>query len=367
MAQKSNLKLTTEIGKTDFWNDSCSVHELTYAISHGAVGATTNPTIVLGVLRNEMDLWRDTITGLVRDNPTWTEAEIAWRLIEMMAVKGAELLKPVFDANNGTKGRISIQTNPEFWRDPVRLAEQAIHFGGLAANMQVKIPATQAGIKAIEDATAAGVNINATVSFTVPQALEVGAAVERGLKRRVAKGLPIDGMSPVCTIMVGRLDDWMKVVAKRDAIMVTPGDLDWAGIAAFKRATAIYAERGYRTRMLAAAYRHHMHWSELVGGDVVLTIPYQWQVLINASDIPVVPRFDNQVPPVALETLVRHFPDFVKAYEPDGLSCADFDTYGPTVRTLRAFLQSYHELLAVVREFMLPNPDVAKSQAATVR
>lgn len=359
MEPKSNLRLTTEIGKTDFWNDSCSVGELTYAISHGAVGATTNPTIVLGVLQKEMDLWRGTIAGLIRDNPTWSEADVAWRLIELMAVHGAGLLRPVFDATGGRKGRISIQTNPQYWRDPVALARQAIHFHGLADNMQVKIPATSAGIVAIEEATAAGVNINATVSFTVPQAVAVGEAVERGLNRRKAAGLPVADMTPVCTIMVGRLDDWMKVVAKKENIMVTPGDLDWAGIAAVKCATAIFARRGFHTRMLAAAYRHHMHWSELIGGDIVLTIPYSWQVLINASDIPVVPRFDDPVPAGALDTLTRYFADFRRAYEPDGLTHAEFDTYGATARTMRAFLQSYQELLAVVRDFMLPNPDVA--------
>ena len=50
----------------------------------------------------------------------------------------------------------------------------------------------------------------------------------------------------------------------------TPGVPDWAGIAAIKRAGALYAERGYSTRLLAAAYRHHGHWSELIGGDVIL-------------------------------------------------------------------------------------------------
>jgi len=358
MEPKSNLILTTENGNTDFWNDSCSVGELTYAIEHGAVGATTNPTIVLGVLKKEMDLWKDQIRALIADNPTWSEADVAWRLIELMAMKGASLLKPVFDRNGGRKGRISIQTNPEYWRDADALASQAVHFHGLAENMQVKIPATDAGITAIEEATAAGVNINATVSFTVPQAIAVGEAVERGLNRRAAAGLPIEEMTPVCTIMVGRLDDWMKVVAKKNDIMVTPGDLDWAGIAAFKRAAAIYRERGFRTRMLAAAYRHHMHWSELIGGDIVLTIPWQWQVLINASDIPVTPRFDNPVPAQALETLEKHFEDFRRAYRPDGLDRKEFDTYGATARTLRAFLQSYQELLAVVRDFMIPNPDL---------
>jgi transaldolase len=359
MESKSPLSRTVEIGRTDFWNDSCAIGELEYAIANGATGATTNPTIVLGVLRHEMHLWRDTIVGLIRDNPSWTEVDVAWRLIELMAIKGAQMLMPVFVATGGKKGRLSIQTNPQYYRDAAALTDQAVHFKTLAENIQVKIPATAAGIDAIEMATAHGVNINATVSFTVPQAIAVAEAVERGLEQREVRGLPTDGMTPVCTIMVGRLDDWLRVVAKRDGITVTPGHMDWAGIAAIKRAHVLFTERGYRTRLLAAAYRNHMHWSELIGGDVVLTIPYEWQLLFNASDVPVVERFSKPVDPEIIQELMRHFPDFRRAYDAEGMAPAEFDAFGATARTMRAFLQSYQELLAVVRDFMIPNPDVA--------
>ena len=73
--------------------------------------------------------------------------------------------------------------------------------------------------------------------------------------------------------MIGRLDDWMRVLAERDGIAAHPDALDWAGIAVFKRAYGIFRERGYRARLLAAAYRHRLHWTELVGGDVILTMP----------------------------------------------------------------------------------------------
>ena len=63
-------------------------------------------------------------------------------------------------------------------------------------------------------------------------------------------------MSPVATIMIGRLDDWMKVLVERDGLAVHPDAPNWAGIAAFKRAYGIFRERGYRARLLAAAYRH---------------------------------------------------------------------------------------------------------------
>lgn len=343
---------------TDYWNDSCSVEELTYAIERGAVGATTNPTIVLNVLKKEMGLWKDRLRQMIVENPAWSEAEIAWKLIEEMAVKGAGLLHPVYERTQGQKGRLSIQTNPQFYRNPEAIVEQAVHFNNLAPNMQVKVPVTQAGVEAIEEATYHGVNINATVSFTVPQALAVAEAVERGLNRRAAEGKDLQSMHPVCTIMVGRLDDWLQVIAKRDGVLVEPGMLAWAGIAAFKRAYAIYRERGYRTRLLAAAYRHHLHWTEFIGADIVLTIPYDWQVRFNGSNLPVAPRIDVPVSQEIIQTLQEYFPDFRRAYEPDGLRIEEFDTFGATVRTLRAFISSLHELMAVIRDLMIPNPDV---------
>ncbi len=348
----------TALTATDYWNDSCSIEELTYAIQNGAVGATSNPSIVLDVLKKEMHLWRERIGAIIAGNPTWNEDQIAWQIIEELAVKGAELLLPVFEREGGRKGRLSIQTNPTFYRNAEAILAQALHFDTLAPNMQVKIPVTAAGIQAIEEASYHGININATVCFCVPQSLAVAEAVERGLKRRAAEGKAVENMHPVCTIMIGRMDDWIHVLEKRDAVLVAPGTGDWAGIACLKKAYGIYQQRGYRTRLLAAAYRHHWHWSELVGGDIVLTIPYAWQKLFNASDIAVEERFSHPVPVEALETLLAKFPDFGRAYAEDGLSVAEFDQFGPTARTLRTFIASYRDLLALVRDFMLPNPDI---------
>jgi len=343
---------------TDFWNDSCSVQELNYAIDNGAVGATTNPTIVHYVLKKEMNLWKDRIYKIIRDNPTWSEVEITWKVVEELAVNGANLLLPVFERENKMKGRISVQTNPALYRNPKGIVEQALHFHRLAPNIQVKIPVTKAGIIAIEEATYQGVNINATVSFTVPQAITVAEAVERGLRRREAEGKPVDDMSPISTTMIGRTDDWMQVVAKRDQIAIDPGYLNWAGIACIKRIYEIFQERGYRSRVLAAAMRHHMHWSELIGGDLAITMPYEWQLYYNASGIEVKERMQNPVDPRMIQTMYERIPDFCRAYEPDGLSIDEFDMYGATARTLSSFITSYHDLMGVIRGFMIPNPDV---------
>jgi len=242
------LGLMARTTPTEYWNDSCSTAELEYAVANGAVGATSNPTIVGEVLRKDYAAWLPRIRQIATDRPGASDVDITWQLIEEMAIKGAAILAPIFASAAGRRGRLSIQTNPTFYRDSQRMLEQGRRFAGLAPNIQVKFPATAAGLTAIEEATADGISINATVSFTLPQALAVGAAVERGLERREAAGLDVSEMSPVCTLMVGRLDDWVKAVCERDDITVDPAAPNWAGIAVFKRAAALY-----RSRVLAVS------------------------------------------------------------------------------------------------------------------
>ena len=343
---------------TDLWNDSCSVGELAYAIEHGAAGATSNPVIAGEVLGKEMHLWRDRIKQIVKEMPAATEDEIAWRLVEEMSVKAAELLMPVFEREMGKKGRLSIQTDPKYYRDTERVVAQAVHLNSLAPNIIVKIPVSTAGVAAIEEATFQGVSVNATICFSVPQALAVAEAVERGLGRREQEGGDISRMGPVCTIMVGRLDDWLKVVADRDDIVTEPAYLEWAGVAVMKKAYRIYQERGYRLRLLSAATRNHMHWSEFIGADAVVTLTHQWQVRFNSSDVDAVARIDNPVSAEIINGLLDNFDDFRRAYDEMGMTAEEFDTFGPNVRTLRQFVGGYQSLVNIIRDFILPDPDI---------
>lgn len=347
----------TQTTPTCLWNDSSSEQELRYSMDHGAVGATCNPVIVVGVLQKEMAQWRPQIEALIQEMPGASEDEIAWRLVELMSVNGARLLEPVFEAHKGRNGRLSIQTDPRLYRDSAAIVAQTLHFSALAPNMIVKIPVTAAGIPAIEEATYRGVSINATVSFALPQAIAVAEAVERGLRRREAEGKDIASMGPVCTLMVGRLDDWLKVVAEKDVVTLDPGYLEWAGVAVFKKAYRIFQERGYRLRLLSAAFRNHMHWSEFIGGDVVISPPCAWQMRYNASDVTVEDRIGRPVEPRIVEELYRKFADFRRAYNEDGLTVEEFDTFPPTVRTLRQFITAVHDLAGIIRDIMLPNPD----------
>lgn len=354
---KSPLHKMTQTTPTVLWNDSASLEELTYSIRHGAVGATCNPVIVVGVLKKEMARWTPRIRQLMDEMPHATEDQLGWQVVREISVESAALLKPIFDAQQGRNGRLSIQTDPRLYRDAHAIVTQAVEFNELAPNMIVKIPVTKEGIPAIEEATYRGISINATVCFTLPQCVAVAEAVERGLKRREREGKEIKTMGPVCTIMVGRLDDWLKLLLEKENISVDPGHLEWAGVAVFKKTYNLFRKRGYRIRLLSAAFRNHMHWSELIGGDVVISPPCSWQKRFNASQIEVIPRMDQEVPEQVVESLTRQFPDFRRANTEDGLSMPEFDSFGPTRRTLRQFIAACSDLNSIVRDVLLPDPD----------
>ena len=360
---ESPLQRTVRTTATEFWNDGPSVAELEYAMAHGAVGATSNPFLILEEMGRDRGTWKVRAQEVRIEHPAWSIAEVAWALYGEIARRAADTLRPVYERENGREGYVSVQVDPTQYANPAAMVEQALVFAGIADNIRVKLPVTKAGVQAIEEATAQGITITSTVCFSVPQAIATAEAVERGLRRRSAAGHDVAKIWPICTIMVGRLDDWLRAQAERDGIIVDPGIFDWAGVAAMKKAYQIYRERGYRARLLVAAYRNHYHWSEFIGGELSLTIPYAWQVRLNASSVEVRPRIDDPVDPAILDGLSAAFPDFRRAYAEDGLAIDEFDLFPPTARTLRAFTKSYYDMLSLVTDFLLPNPDTERPTA----
>src|SRR6187401_827382 len=91
---------------TDIWNDSCAVDELEYAIEHGAVGATANPTIVHDVWKKDPKRWAGRVRELMTQRPAADEVELAWAIVEEMSRQGAQLLEPEFRRSGGRQGRL---------------------------------------------------------------------------------------------------------------------------------------------------------------------------------------------------------------------------------------------------------------------
>lgn len=338
--------------QTAIWMDSCGEEELNYGLARSIGGATSNPNIIGAVVKEELAVWEPRIKSLVRDFPDATEDEITWKLIDEVGALRSRKLLSIFEETHGRRGRLSIQTNAKFYRNADKILEQAMHLNSLAPNMQVKIPASAAGIRAMEEATYQGISINATVSFTVAQAVAVAEAVERGLARRKGEGLDCDRMSPICTLMIGRTDDWMKdYVSETDAI-VKPECLEWAGIAVIKKAHRIFRERGYRTGLLSAANRNVYHWSELVGGELSQTINYKWYRRLDRCNVKVENRMDHPVDEEYLAELYR-LEEFPQVYEEDGLRPEEFETCRGFRHTISGFLDGYDDLCHLIRKYVV--------------
>jgi transaldolase len=229
-----------------------------------------------------------------------------------------------------------VQVSPKIYRSTERMIEHGLSLATIAPNIAIKCPATKEGIAAMEELTAQGLNVNATVSFTVSQALATAEALERGMDRALRAGIPRETLHPYVTIMVGRVDDHMRRVAERDSVLFDPAYFNWAGIAVFKKAHQLFVQRRFRSTLLAAAYRHALHWSELIGEGAIQSIPYGWWKQLNGSD------------------LNRKLPDFRRAYDEEGLRPEEFAGYGASVHTLRQFLGGYQQLVEWVRDRMLP-------------
>ncbi len=352
-AGTSRMAQMTALG-ADWWNDSGVPDELSEAVALGAVGGTSNPVIVAQAVRAQPALCLPLIDRIVRDDPSATEDDIAWKLIHTLAIDAASRLKPVYDATRGVKGFLSVQVSPKYYSRPDLMVAQATQLATLAPNIAIKAPANEAGLVAFEEMTARGIRVNATVSFTVPQAIAAARAFERGLKRARASGLNADAIRPYITLMIGRVDDHLKRVAEQQRITTSPGLLDWAGIAVFKHAHQLFKERGYVGTLLAAAYRHEGHWSQIIGREVLQTVPYTWWTKFNVAAAAPTITLETPVDGAAVAELRAKFPDFIRAHDEDGMPPRDFMGYGATIHTLNQFLGGYADLLASIRQHILP-------------
>jgi transaldolase len=223
-------------------------------ISECAVtGATSNPTIFAKAIAGS-DRYDDQLHDLVAsgvDDPQ----ELFFRLALDDVRRAAELLRPSYDQSDGRDGFVSFECTPDLAHDTGGTIEQAVELWGRLArpNVMIKVPATDAGIPAIEELTARGVNVNVTLLFSIVRYEQVIDAYVAGIERRIAAGEPIDAITSVASFFVSRVD------AKVDALLPAGSRLRGSvAIANAHRAYAHYVDRfsDDRWRMLSDAGAH---------------------------------------------------------------------------------------------------------------
>lgn len=334
------LDWVTGCTRTKWWHDSAEAAELDLGLKRGAIGVTTNPFLANLALIKDRQLWASEIDlALARNLPPEQKAEA---LSQIAVTKTAAKLMPEFERSQGRSGLVCAQVNPMRAGDRECMLPMARRFHAWAPNIAVKLPATAAGLDVLEECVAEGIAVAATVSFTVPQAIAIAERHRAGALRAKEKGLQPGQCFAV--IMIGRLDDFLREVAHDTRAAADESDIRQAGLAATKRAYAIYRERGYQAVLLIAALRGDYHLTELAGADLLMSIAPAWQEVFVTKDLPRDERIDKPVPGDVLERLGA-MPEFVRAFEPDRMTPSEFMGFGATQRTLGQFVDAGWRLM----------------------
>ncbi len=331
-----NTYLDWVIGQTPtkWWHDSAEAAELQRGLERGAVGVTTNPYLANLALHKDRELWAAEIDEVfARNLPPEPKAEA---LMRIAVTKTAEKLLPEYEAQKGASGFVCAQVNPSRAGDRDCMQAMAKRFHAWAPNIAVKLPVTAAGLDVLEDCVAEGITITATVSFTVPQAVAIAERHRAGARRARENG--IEPGRCFAVIMIGRLDDYLREVAHDNQVPVSESDICQAGLAVTKRAYAIYRYEGYEAVLLVAALRGPYHLTELAGAEVVMSIAPPNQEIFVTRDLPREERIGQPVADDVIDRLSQ-MPEFVRAYEPDGMPPRDFVAFGATQRTLCQFCE----------------------------
>jgi transaldolase len=169
-------------------------------------GATSNPTIFAKAITGS-DRYDEQLRSL--DSAGVSDARELFFAIALDDVgDAAAILRPIYERTGGSDGFVSFECTPDVADDAEATVSQALDLWQRLSlpNVLIKVPATHAGISAIEELTAAGVNVNVTLLFSVGRYEEVIEAYLRGLERRLAARERVAGISSVASFFVSRVD-----------------------------------------------------------------------------------------------------------------------------------------------------------------
>lgn len=323
--------------RSKWWNDSADFTELDAAIASGAVGVTTNPVLVCKALYNKPEFWKPYLADM---DQSLKGAERIEEIIRRVTVAVAQKMLPFYEAGKG--GYVCAQVDPTKAGERKSMLDMARRLHAWAPNISVKLPVTAAGLDVLEECAAEGITVTATVSFTVPQVLAVGDRYQKGLARCRKANRPTGACYAV--VMVGRIDDYIRdVVHDNNLTNVLESDIIQCGTAVMKRAIPIFAERGYEAIMMPAGMRGAYHATDLAGADITMSIHPKIQKLLAGVERPFSENHTKDVPSDVIARLMT-VGEFVKAYEPDGMSPEKFITFGVVQKTLAQFTESWNSI-----------------------
>ena len=209
MTTNNRVKGLARLGQS-IWSDNISRKLITSGdlrklIDEGVLGMTSNPTIFEKAIVGSSD-YDDAMRKLVKDGASVDEIYDALTIEDVGAA--ADEFRRVYDQSDGADGYVSIEVAPTLANDTERTMDEARRLWQTLdrPNILVKVPATRAGLPAIEQLLSEGININITLMFSMTHYEAVAEAHIRGLEARAASGQPIDRVASVASFFVSRVD-----------------------------------------------------------------------------------------------------------------------------------------------------------------
>jgi transaldolase len=320
----------------------------------GLSGVTSNPTIFekgMGHSERYDDDFREAIAQT--DDPQEIFLHLAYDDIR----GAADLLRGVFERTGGQDGYVSFELPPSLAFDADGSVEAAQrHYERIGReNVLIKVPGTAEGVRAFEELTARGVNVNVTLLFAVLRYREVAEAYIRGLERRAEAGEPIDRAASVASFFVSRVD------TKVDKALEELGRSELRGQAAVANAKIAYEAfqeifSGPRWEALAARganvqrplwaststknpdYKDTLYVDELIGPHTVNTMPDQ--TIDAARDHATVAR--------TIDRDVEAAQRLIDAVRDAGVDFNHIVLHELVDEGVRSFADSYHSLIETI-------------------
>ncbi len=338
------FKRVAKLTPTKMWINNVTRREAELAIEAGAMGCTQNPSYTWKMLNHpeEKEYARKILLETIKEYDNDYEAASAFQRKLITGI--AEKFMPVYEKTNGKHGYVSIQGDPIHEHHAQVIIDEARLNREISPNMMIKIPATKAGIEAMDVLIAENTPLNATEVMGMSQALQI-CEMYREITART-KTKPVMYIS----LITGIYDEWLQKEVEKEGIEVNKDALFQAGMVIAKKVYKTMHDRDYELGFIGGGVRDLHHFTEMIGGNVCITMNWGGHAdQLLEKDMPVVARLFNPVQDNVLEELLTKVPQFCQAYYENGLTVDEYETYGPVKYFWDSFVGAWKSVLEEIK------------------
>lgn len=348
MLSKSYFQMLKEQTDTECWVNNPTRKESETAIAKGIVNCTTNPTFTMKQIQREPDNLCAIIDRICNEESDDNKA--ASRIQNECVKQIMDIFMPAFDLKTRTSGLVSIQGNPILEDDPKVIISEIRENKKLSPNYLAKIPATKAGIKAMEFAIEQDVPFIATEIMSIAQAVTI-CDLYKKTTRETGNYPPM-----FVTHITGIFDEYVREYVKTAKVDIPEEYLKQAGLGVGRKLYKMFKERNYPGRMLGGGARGIHHFTGFIGADMSITINWKGMGDVLCEENPKIEELiDTPISDKVVKVLEDKIPAFKAAWNENGLDVEDFAGFGPVVLFRDSFIKGWRFLLAEIKKRRYPN------------